>query len=108
MNFMTNPVLRLLMSGSLCLTTLFVGNSIGEEGRAIMTEGQNLLLFALLIIGLIILFRLYCFRLNRKSRFLLVCMYLSIFFLVSLFGYFLRIYFLYHFSLYFCEAFPFF
>lgn len=35
-----------------------------------MTTGRKIVLFAILILGLIFLFRLYCFRLKKKkSRF---------------------------------------
>ena len=72
------------------LVQVFLVRFLGSEGRAIMTTGLNLVLFAILILGLIFMFRLYCFRLNKKCDFLLL--YLSILFVISFFCYFLRIY----------------
>ena len=58
-----------------------------------MTSGRNLVLFGIVIFAFLFLFRLYCFRLNHKYGFRLVfIMYLSMFFFISFFCYFFRIY----------------
>jgi len=67
----------------------FFGRFLGAEGTAIITTGRNLVLFAILIFGVVVLFRLFHLRLNRKSRFLI---YVSLFFVISVFAYSLRIY----------------
>ena len=75
----------------------FFGRFLGSEGRA---TGINLVLFAILILGLSFLFRLYGFRLNKKYGFRLVSIfYISILFFISFFCYFLCIYLIYWFGL---------
>lgn len=65
-----------------------------------MTTGRNIVLFAILLLGLIFLFRLYCLRLKDKYGFRLVyIMYISILFFISFFCYFFRIYLLSRFGL---------
>jgi hypothetical protein len=107
MNIFLSILLSLLGRALGAFVAISFGRFLGSEGTAIMTKGTNLLLFAILILGLIFLFRFICLRLNLKSRFLLVFIYLSICFFISLFGYFLRIYLLSHFGLHLNEAFSF-
>lgn len=73
-----------------------------------MTTGQNLVLFAIILLGWIFLFRLFSFRLHKKYGFRLVLMfYLYILFCISFFCYFLRIYLVSRLGLHFGELFPF-
>ena len=67
---------------------------LGSGGIAIMITTKNLLLFSIFLLAVIFFFR-YSFNLNRKPGFRLVFM-ISIFFLISLFGSFLRIFLLAH------------
>ena len=70
----------------------FFGRFLGSEGTAITPTGRNIVLFAILLLGLIFLFRLFCLRLNKKDNFRLVFfLYLSFLFVVSFFCYSLRI-----------------
>lgn len=74
-----------------------------------MTTGRKIVLFAILLLGLIFLFRLYCLRLKDKYGFRLVyIMYISILFFISFFCYFFRIYLLSRFGLHFYYPFSFF
>jgi hypothetical protein len=72
-----------LISFFLCLFGNFVAISfaryLGSEGTAIMTTGRNVVLFGILILGLIFLFRLLCIHLNKKSSFLLLFFYMFLF-----------------------------
>ena len=71
----------------------FFGRFLGAEGTAIMTTGQNIVLFAILILGLIFLFRRYCFRLKKLYGFRLVfIIYISILLCCSFLSYFIRLY----------------
>lgn len=63
-----------------------------------MTTPSSLVLFSIFIFGLIFLFR--CVK-QKKKGFLLLFFYISILFFISLYGYYLRIYFLSFFDLYF-------
>ena len=86
----------------------FFGRFLGSEGTAIITAGRNLVLFAILIFGLIFLFRLYCFRLKKKYGFRLVFMiYISFLFFISFFCFYLRLYLISHLSLYLKDVFSF-
>ena len=85
--FLPNWIVR----GSICLTAVFIGPFIGSEGRAIMTPGRNIVLFAILILGLSFLFRLYCLHFTKKSSRLLLLMYILISFFISVFFYLLRL-----------------
>lgn len=68
-----------------------------------MTTGRNLVLFGILILGCIFLFRFYCFR---KYGFRVVfIIYLSMFFFISFFCYFLRLYLVNRFGLFLNEMF---
>ena len=67
-----------------------------------MTTTHNIVLFS---IGLIFLFRLFCFR--KKKGFLLKLLYISLLFFISVFCYFLRIYLLSRLSLHFTDLFSF-
>jgi len=71
----------------------FFGRFLGSEGIAIMTIGRYLVLFGLLLLGLIFMFRLYSCRLKKKygSRVVYV-LYISLLCFTSLFGYGIRIY----------------
>lgn len=89
MKFFLSTILRLLARGLGAFAAISFGPYLGSKGIAIMTSGINLVLFAILIFGLIFLFRL-----NKKSGFLRVFFYISIFFFISLYGYYLRIYFM--------------
>ena len=79
----------------------FFGPFLGSEGTAIMLRGRNILLFVggMLIFGLIFLFRLFCMKKKKRSRFLLVFFYLLILFLISFYCYQLRVYLLSWFGL---------
>ena len=57
-----------------------------------MPTGRNVVLFGILILGLIFLFRLLCIHLNKKSSFLLLFFYMFLFLFFSLYCYHLRIY----------------
>lgn len=57
-----------------------------------MIIDRNIVLGAILIFSTIFLFRLFCFRLNKKYRFLLKLFYISILLAISVYLYFLRIY----------------
>ncbi|KAL3505652.1 hypothetical protein ACH5RR_031034 [Cinchona calisaya] len=92
---------KLLGSALGAFVAMSFSRFLGSEGRAIMITGRNLMLFGILIFSTIFLFRLSSLSLNRKSGFLLFFLFLSIFFLISLFGCFLRIYLLSHFGLFF-------
>ena len=64
----------------------FFYNYLGSEVTTRMTSGRNLVLFGIVIFAFLFLFRLYCFRLNnKKSRFPLVFMYISIYFFIFFF-----------------------
>ena len=66
---------------------------LGSEGTAIITSGQNLVLFAILILCSSFLFGRYAVLLKKKYGFCLVfVMYLSLLFAISFFCYFIRIY----------------
>lgn len=85
-------LIRLLLP----LTTILFGRFLGSKGISIMTEGQHLVLFALLIIiiGVIILFRLYGIDLRKKygsNSFLFAR--ICVLFLISIFISFFRVYF---------------
>lgn len=81
---------HLILRCTICLTTIFCGNFIGSK---VMTTGPNWLIFSIIIVGWVFLFRIYCFRLNRKYGFLPVCLLnIAIFFVLSFFFYFVRIY----------------
>ena len=100
-----NIRLRIISSALAILFARF----LGSEGTAIMTTGRNLVLFGMLILGFIFLYRHYCFRLKKKYGFRLVfLMYLSILFFVSFFCYFLRVYLVYHFGIHLSAVFSFF
>lgn len=73
-----------------------------------MTTTQNLVIFSILILGLILIFRLSCLKKKGKSGFLLQLIVFFLFVLISVFGYFLRIYFVSRLGLYFSLALPFF
>jgi hypothetical protein len=93
MNIFLSILLSLLGRALGAFVAISFGRFLGSEGTAIMTKGTNLLLFAILILGLIFLFRLYSIRLKKKYGFRLVfIMYLSLLFFISFFCYFLRIY----------------
>lgn len=64
-----------------------------------MTTDRNLVLFGILILGLIFLFRLCYFRLKKSTACTLSC-YISILFFISFFFYFLRIYLVSRFGLF--------
>ena len=93
-----------LISFFLCLFGNFVAISfaryLGSEGTAIMTTGRNVVLFGILILGLIFLFRLLCIHLQKKSSFLLVFLNIFIYFVISLFFFSFRIYFVSNFGLF--------
>ncbi|XP_019073771.2 uncharacterized mitochondrial protein AtMg01280-like [Vitis vinifera] len=55
-----------------------------------MTTGKNLVLFAIMILGLIFILRRFCFRLNNKYDFRIF--FIIILFFISFFCYFIRIY----------------
>lgn len=101
-------LLKFVLRGSFCLIAVFLGNSIGFEGTAIMTTGLHLVLFSILIFALIFLFRFFCVRLNQKCDFLFVFFInLSILFLISFFCNYLRIYFVSCLGLHFGHLFSF-
>jgi hypothetical protein len=68
----------------------FFGRFLGSEGTAIIIE--NKLLFSIILFGCIILLR--CLQLKIKSGFPLIFLYISIIFLISLYTYSLKSYFL--------------
>lgn len=100
MNFFIRP--------SCFLSTVFLVNPfLGSEGIAIMTTGQNLSFFAILILGLIFLFRLLCLKKKKESVFLHKFMYISILCFISFFCYCLRIYLYSRLGLHFSDLFSF-
>ncbi|XP_020208959.1 uncharacterized protein LOC109793905 [Cajanus cajan] len=82
----------------------FFGRFLGSEGSAIMTTSVNLVLFAIMILGFLFLFRLYGIRLRKKyglKCFLFV--YISVIFCIYSLFYFFRVYLVSNFSS--CAAF---
>jgi len=65
---------------------------LGSEGSAIMTEGRNIVLLGVLILGLNFLFRLFFIRLKKRSRFLLLFFIILFYFLKYLYLYYPRVY----------------
>lgn len=78
------------------------GRFLGSEGIAHISTGRNLVLFAMLILGWIFLFRhLYMYgRKNKMARFLLKVMYVAILLAISVFLYSIRSNILSYFSLF--------
>lgn len=68
----------------------FCERFLGAEVTERMTTGKNLVLFAIMILGLIFILRRFCFRLNNKYGFRLF--FIIILFCISFFCYFIRIY----------------
>lgn len=58
----------LRMFGSLLAT--FFGRFLGSEGTAVMSTSGSLVLFAILIFGLIFLFRIFALKINIKPLFI--------------------------------------
>lgn len=91
------------------IVTGVFGRFLGAEGAAITPTGRNIVLFAILLLGFIFLFRVYCLRLKDKYGFRLVFIVcISILFLISFFFLFFRIYLLSRFSIHFDYIFSFF
>lgn len=101
-----SPRAQFFLTRIFYLSALFLGNSLGSEVSAILTFGRNLLILAILILGLIFLLRFYCFPFKGKYVFLLF-IYISILFILSLFCYYGRIYFISQFSIVITDLFDF-
>lgn len=67
MNIFISILLSLLGRALGAFVAISFGRFLESEGKSPLITGKNLVVFALLIIGLIILFRLMSFRLNRKK-----------------------------------------
>lgn len=93
-----------LLRSSLFLAVFSLGRFIGPEGTAIMTTGKNLIIFGILILLLILLFRRIHFKI--KYGFLKVVFYLSLLFLIFMYGSVIRCYLLSHLGIYFSDILP--
>lgn len=94
-------ILRRLLPLMTFFASSFFVRFLGSEGIAIMTTGINLVIYSIILLGIIFMFRLSFYRLNKKYGFRLVfILYLSILFCISFFFYLLRIYFVSHLGLY--------
>lgn len=72
-----------------------------------MTTGQNIVIFSILLLGFIFLFRLYCFQLKNKWGIgLVVVMYGFLLFGISFLGSLIRIYVFSHVGLDLTSLFP--
>lgn len=99
MNIFIFILLSLLGRALGAFVAILFGRFLGSEVKDIMTTGRNLVLFAILILGLIFLFRLCYFRLKKSTAFTLSC-YISILFFISFFFYLIRIYLVSRFGLF--------
>ena len=84
----------------------FFGRFLGSEGSAIMTTGRNLVLFAILILSLVFVYRVFGSHLKKYGS-CLVFIDILILFCIYFFDFYLKVYLLFHLGLSLSDVFPF-
>ena len=97
-----NKGMSILVHSLVSILAISLGRFLGAEGTTIVITGTQIILFGIIIITFILIFRFYAFSLKARYGFWLVFLIYCFFLLsISFYFYCIRLYFFYHLGFFF-------